>query len=66
MLDPVALADAGGWAVVVGIMIALGIGFVREWIVPGAVHRREVHRADVATQALIDALSKARTDDGGR
>ncbi len=43
------LADAGGWAVVVAMMAAIGTGSVRKWWVPGFVYDREVKRADEAT-----------------
>jgi hypothetical protein len=49
-MDGVALlADAGGWAVVVAMMTAIGAGSVRKWWVPGFVYDREVERADTAT-----------------
>ena len=43
------LADAGGWAVVVAMITAIGTGSVRKWWVPGFVYDREVERADEAT-----------------
>lgn len=47
-MDPVALAEAGGWAVVVMMIVALGVGFGRGLLVPGFVYRREVERGDRA------------------
>lgn len=44
--DPAALAQAGPWAVVVAIGVALGVAFVRGWIVPRFVYDREVQRGD--------------------
>ena len=46
------LADAGGWAVVVAMMTAIGLGSVRKWWVPGFVYDREAKRADEATTQL--------------
>jgi hypothetical protein len=43
------LADAGGWAVVVAMRTAIGVGSVRKWWVPGFVYDREAERADEAT-----------------
>jgi hypothetical protein len=43
------LADAGGWAVVVAMIAAIGTGIVRGWWVPGFVYEREAKRADEAT-----------------
>ena len=43
------LADAGGWAVVVAMITAIGTGIVRGWWVPGFVYEREAKRADEAT-----------------
>ena len=50
-MDQIALglADAGGWAVVVAMITAIGTGIVRGWWVPGFVYDREVKRADEAT-----------------
>lgn len=47
-MDPRLLADAGGWTVVIVMMSFLGTGFVKGWIVPGFVYRREVARGDKA------------------
>jgi hypothetical protein len=66
MPDPIALAESGGWAVVVAIILGLGVGFVRGWLVPGFVYRREADRADKADAALIRALSRAKADDDRR
>jgi uncharacterized membrane protein YciS (DUF1049 family) len=53
-----ALVNAGGWAVVVVMGIAIGIGIVRQWWVPGGVYLREVARADKATaQAELNTQS---------
>lgn len=62
---PVALADAGGWAVVVAMITGLGIGFVRGWLVPGFVYRREVERgdkADIVSERTADAMEKLVAD----
>ncbi len=64
LIDPAAaaklLADAGGWAVVVAILIAVGAGAVRGWWVPGFVYRREVARADAMTaQAGLNTTALA-------
>lgn len=55
MPDPVALAQAGPWAVVVGIGVGLGVAFVRGWIVPRFVYDREVQRGD-RSEALLTQL----------
>jgi hypothetical protein len=62
VIDPVALANAGGWAVVVAILLAIGLGVVREWWIPGGVYRREVKRADEAEARLAKVLTKIRAD----
>jgi len=50
-VDPIALSESGGWAVAVAMGISLGVGFVRGWLVPGFVYRREVERGDKADTA---------------
>lgn len=52
------LASAGGWAVVVTIIAALGVGFVRKWFVPGWIFEREVKRGDDQA-ATIAAFTKS-------
>lgn len=64
-MDPVSLAREP-WAVVVAIGIGLATGFVRGWLVPGFIYRREVRRSDEASKALIAFLSKTRPDDDGK
>ena len=65
-----ALADAGGWAVVLVMGAAIGIGAIRGWWVPGYAYRREVDRGDnqdVAIAKLTDALlTEARRSAGRR
>jgi hypothetical protein len=51
-MDPIALANAGGWAVVVAILMAIGVGVVKGYAVPRFVYDREVLRADVLASEL--------------
>ena len=71
-MDPVALAEAGPWAIVVAIGIGLGLAFSRGWLVPRFVYDREVGRADrleTVVERNTEAI-KALTDEvrryGGR
>jgi hypothetical protein len=57
-MDPVALAEAGPWAVVVAMMVGIGYGAVRGWWVPGFVYRREISRAETLADDL-DELTAA-------
>lgn len=71
-MDPVALANSGGWAVVIAMMTALGWAFWKGHVIPGVVYRREIERADDlagqlerhsdAIEKLSDALERARRD----
>jgi hypothetical protein len=67
MLDPNAigqLANAGGWTVVVAMILAIGVGVVRGWWVPGWIYRKSERRLDkveAALDKLTDAV-KARFD----
>lgn len=51
-MNPVELAQAGGWATVIAIIGAVGLAFIRGWIVPRFVYDREVTRADRLEQQL--------------
>jgi hypothetical protein len=53
-----ALANAGGWAVVIAIGFFLGVAFVRRWLVPGWMFEREAKARDDAA-ATIAAFSKS-------
>jgi hypothetical protein len=58
MPDPIALANAGAFAVLVATWLVLSVGFFRGDIIPGHVYRREIKRADTATtQAERNAKS---------
>lgn len=52
-MDPVAigktLVDLGGWTAFVIGAVAFAFAIVRGWLVPGFVYKREVARADTAT-----------------
>ena len=54
------LANAGGWAVVVTIGVAVSVAFVRGWIGPGFAYQREVTRADAATAAVTNVTEALR------
>jgi hypothetical protein len=56
-MDPIALAEAGPWAVVVGMMLGIGYGAVRGWWVPGFVYRREIVRAEALADDLDEITS---------
>jgi hypothetical protein len=64
-MDPVSLAEAGPWAVVVAVMVAVGWGAVKGHWVPGFVYRREIQRAEELAEQLdrntesLDKLTKA-------
>jgi len=49
---PTALLDAGGWVVAAGIAIGVITAIIRGDLIPGAVYKREVTRADSATTQL--------------
>ena len=51
-MDPTILAEAGGWAVVVAIIAALGFATWRGLWVPRFVYDREVRRADLNAEIL--------------
>lgn len=63
-----ALVEGGGWAVVVAMILAAGVGVLREWWVPGWIYRRSEARADrneaalrALTQEIRRALRRARS-----
>jgi len=60
-MDPIALAAAGPWAVVVAMGSALAWAFLRGHIVPGFVYQREVRRADLNAD-LLPQVVKAMED----
>lgn len=47
-----ALIDAGGWVFACAVLVGILSALVRGDLVPGAVYRREVARADTATEQL--------------
>lgn len=53
-IDPIALSQAGGWAVAVATWLAIGIGLVRRWWAPFWVVEE------------LRALLKIATDQGDR
>lgn len=57
-MDPTALADAGGWAVVVAMIVAAGISFQRGWVVPRFVYDREVARGD-KLETQLDRMTES-------
>jgi len=53
-----AIADLGGWAAFLTVIVAIGVALLRRWWVPGWVFDREVARADKSdTQAERNAES---------
>lgn len=64
MFDPTAIAalvQQGGWAVVVAMILGLGVGFVRGWLVPGWMYRRlesRLLRFEAGQRKLIRAVEK--------
>ena len=57
-MDPIALANAGPWAVVVAVMVAIGWGAYKGAWVPGFVYRHEIARSE--TLALdVEELTAA-------
>lgn len=67
MPDPAAidaLVRAGGWTLFVTTIIAIGIGVLRRWWVPGWIYmrsERRLERVEAALDKLTDAV-KARLD----
>lgn len=57
MPDPISLAAAGPWAVVVAIGLGLALAFVKGWIVPGWIYKDERTRSD-RIEAALTALTK--------
>lgn len=51
-MDPTVLAEAGGWAVVVAIIIGFALATARGLWVPRFVYDREVRRADLNAEIL--------------
>lgn len=49
---PRALLDAGGWVFAAVILSAVITALIRGDLVPGGVHKREIARADQATDQL--------------
>ncbi len=47
-----AVLDAGGWTVAAVLAVAIIAAIIRGDLVPGAIYRREVERADKATTQL--------------
>lgn len=52
------LANAGGWAAFVALVLAVGMGAVRKWWVPGWIHAEERKRSD-DKDATIAAFSRS-------
>lgn len=61
MPDPQALAEAGGWAVVVALGVGLGVAFVRGWLVPGWIYRAELERSERIEKALTQLTKTVET-----
>lgn len=59
MIPPELYGPAGALAVLAFVVVA----FIRGDIAPGSAYKREQARADKATEALIELLSKAKPDD---
>ncbi len=60
-------AALGGWSLAISLGIYIVIGAVREWWVPGSVHRRVEARAEAAEAALKltqEALETALDQNG--
>jgi len=60
-------ASLGGWSLFIGLCLYIVVGSIREWWVPGAVHRRVEARAEAAETALKltqDALETALDQNG--
>jgi len=57
-MDPIALANAGPWAVVVALMVAIGWGAYQGAWVPGFVYRHEIARSETLA-ADVEALTLA-------
>lgn len=49
-----ALVDAGGWAVVIAMLSAMGAGVIKRWWVPGWIYRRSEDRNERLEAALRD------------
>lgn len=49
---PKALIDAGGWVTALAVALGVIVGIIRGDLVPGSLYRREVGRADTATEQL--------------
>lgn len=49
---PKALLEAGGWVAAASIAIGIIVALIRGDLVPGALYKREVTRADTATSQL--------------
>lgn len=56
------IADAGGWAAFVALVMAIGMGVVRKWWVPGWLFDREI-KASEALRETNAALTKALNDE---
>jgi len=55
MIDPSLIrtfADAGGLVLFIALCLLAALAFIKGWIVPGFVYRREVTRGDRATEQL--------------
>lgn len=60
------LSEAGGWAVAVGTWVAIGVGLVRKWWVPGWIHEEriaELKAVNSALQKTLDDTLKDLADD---
>lgn len=47
-----AILDAGGWLACAGVLAAVLFLIVKGYLVPGSIYRREVDRANTATNQL--------------
>lgn len=58
-MDPIALAQAGGWAVVVAMITAIGVGVVKRWWIPGWIYTVALKRAEKAEAVADRAVALA-------